>query len=59
MATTKQKRNRLLNEIGAAVAALRNALEIAEDSEFVDLYAATDGLISDLIDLSNQVELIK
>jgi hypothetical protein len=55
--TTKQARNRLLNEVGGAVASLRRALEIAEKEEWTDFYAIQDQ-IDGLIDLSNLAEQI-
>lgn len=52
MASNKQKRNQFLNEISYAVAALRNAMNIADEAEWPYGYDLEEE-ITKLIDISN------
>lgn len=54
ISVNRQTKNRLLNEIGAAIAALRRALEYTED--LPDEASLIEDDLEALIDLSNQVE---
>jgi hypothetical protein len=55
--SNQKNARKLMNELGASIAALRNALTIAEENEWDDFYGL-DEAIHGLIDLSNLAEQI-
>ena len=58
MPSKKHFKNRLLTQVGRAIADLRIGLEYAETGELPDEAAEIQSRIDDLIDLNNQVEQI-